>query len=393
MDASFGPNVSAVSSAPIGISRCMSMSPVSSPASMRMVVTPVTDSPLAIAHWIGAAPRYLGSSEACRFKFPNRGSSIIHCGMMRPYPTTIIASGTMAANWSRNTALFLMVAGCTTAIRRRIAASFTGEAATSMPRPRGRSGCVTTSGRECPASTSFSRVGTAKRGVPQKTKRIDIYIDNRQSMKDIESQPLAHNVNHDRRYPALPKVGGYSACRQLQFHTQRSSRIFSRPHVKQSRLHSPAFGLRAPKTKLIGTEREGQRLRRTGGERDAPESLQLPHGTRGRSCALMNVNLRDRVACGLAAVGHIDGNFGSFSRRQAGLIQPQIAELEAGVTQPKPEREKRFGRKVPVARLEIGFVLGLLRKVVVVVERFLASDARPRDRQLAARVHIAKEHV
>ena len=39
---------------------------------MRIVVTPVIFSPFAIAHWIGAAPRYFGNSEACRFKFPNR---------------------------------------------------------------------------------------------------------------------------------------------------------------------------------------------------------------------------------------------------------------------------------------------------------------------------------
>ncbi len=39
-----------------------------------------------------------------------------------------------------------------------------------MPRPLGLSGWVTTRGTENPASTSFSRVGTAKAGVPQKTR-------------------------------------------------------------------------------------------------------------------------------------------------------------------------------------------------------------------------------
>src|SRR6266404_4379474 len=57
---------------------------------------------------------------------------------------------------------------------RRMADPLTGEIANSIPRPRGRSGCVTTSGTECPPSTSFSRVGTAKRGVPQKTKIISV---------------------------------------------------------------------------------------------------------------------------------------------------------------------------------------------------------------------------
>src|SRR5271169_2788366 len=50
-----------------------------------------------------------------------------------------------------------------------VAASFTGELASSLPRPRGRSGCVTTasilnSGR----ATSSRRVGRANAGVPQK---------------------------------------------------------------------------------------------------------------------------------------------------------------------------------------------------------------------------------
>ena len=41
----------------------ISISPVSIPSSICMVVTPETCSPLMTAHWIGAAPRYLGSSD------------------------------------------------------------------------------------------------------------------------------------------------------------------------------------------------------------------------------------------------------------------------------------------------------------------------------------------
>src|SRR5580658_8891067 len=52
------------------------------------------------------------------------------------------------------------------------AARFTGEAVDSMPRPLGRSGCVTTSLTPKPAATSFSSVGTANSGVPQNTKSI-----------------------------------------------------------------------------------------------------------------------------------------------------------------------------------------------------------------------------
>jgi hypothetical protein len=48
---------SAVSSAPIGVARASSVGPVSSPASMSIVVTPVSVSPFTMAHCTGAAPR------------------------------------------------------------------------------------------------------------------------------------------------------------------------------------------------------------------------------------------------------------------------------------------------------------------------------------------------
>ena len=50
MAASGGPIVSAVSSGAMGSSCCRRISPVSRPASMRIVVLPVTVSPFAIAH-------------------------------------------------------------------------------------------------------------------------------------------------------------------------------------------------------------------------------------------------------------------------------------------------------------------------------------------------------
>ena len=75
----------------------------------RIVVTPVMVSPCAMAHWIGAAPRYFGKREACTLMFPRRGRSIIHCGTIRPYPTTIIASGRNASSCSFNSELFLIL--------------------------------------------------------------------------------------------------------------------------------------------------------------------------------------------------------------------------------------------------------------------------------------------
>src|SRR5208282_4387381 len=53
-----------------------------------------------------------------------------------------------------------------------VAASFTGELAVSCPRPRGRSGCVTTATTwKSGCAIKCCRDGTAKTGVPQKTIR------------------------------------------------------------------------------------------------------------------------------------------------------------------------------------------------------------------------------
>ena len=55
--------------------RLPSMSPVSMPTSICISVTPVSRSPRMIAHWIGAAPRYFGRSDACTFRQPCFGAS------------------------------------------------------------------------------------------------------------------------------------------------------------------------------------------------------------------------------------------------------------------------------------------------------------------------------
>ena len=66
---------SKLSSGVISVEAVSSISPVSSPASMSMVVTPLTLSPAIIQRCIGAAPRYIGSSDAWTFTQPYSGSS------------------------------------------------------------------------------------------------------------------------------------------------------------------------------------------------------------------------------------------------------------------------------------------------------------------------------
>ena len=47
----------ASSASAMGVRSTARVGPVSSPASIFMIVTPVSGSPLAMAHWMGAAPR------------------------------------------------------------------------------------------------------------------------------------------------------------------------------------------------------------------------------------------------------------------------------------------------------------------------------------------------
>ena len=59
---------------------CATIGPVSSPASMRMSVTPVSASPARIAAGIGVAPRWRGSSEGWRFSAPCSSSEQLRPG-------------------------------------------------------------------------------------------------------------------------------------------------------------------------------------------------------------------------------------------------------------------------------------------------------------------------
>ena len=69
------------------------MSPASMSWARYMVVTPAYSSPLSTDHCMGAAPRYLGSSEPCTFTAPSRGIASIASGSILPYATTHSTSG------------------------------------------------------------------------------------------------------------------------------------------------------------------------------------------------------------------------------------------------------------------------------------------------------------
>ena len=74
----------AVSSGSTGVAACRRMSPVSMPSAMRMVVTPASSSPWITVHWMGAAPRYLGSRDPWTLTHPSGGTSSTALGKIFP---------------------------------------------------------------------------------------------------------------------------------------------------------------------------------------------------------------------------------------------------------------------------------------------------------------------
>ena len=73
-----------VSSGSMAIGSTSKMSPVSSPSSSCMMVTPVPASPFSTDHWMGAEPRYFGSSETCKLMQPYLAVCKSCGGMMQP---------------------------------------------------------------------------------------------------------------------------------------------------------------------------------------------------------------------------------------------------------------------------------------------------------------------
>ncbi len=89
-------SVSAVSSGVIGVRRVRRTSPASISSFIAMIETPVSVSPERMDHWIGAAPRWRGSSDACTLMQPCGGRSRIDRRRIRPYAATTIRSGRQA---------------------------------------------------------------------------------------------------------------------------------------------------------------------------------------------------------------------------------------------------------------------------------------------------------
>ena len=125
-------------------------------------------SPLAMAHWIGAAPRYFGNSEACRLMLPcaaSRASIAAQCDHSR---RSTMHSGAIASSCARNSALFLIFSGCATASPSSSALLLYRRERQLHPRgPWDDPAASPPSAMSCPAAISASSGGTANMGVPQ----------------------------------------------------------------------------------------------------------------------------------------------------------------------------------------------------------------------------------
>ena len=160
-----------MSRGPIGTASRSSTGPVSSPASIAMIETPVSASPAMIARWIGAAPRQRGSSEAWMLRQPRAGAASTarrqdqpvgddhrHLGPERGegrLPRRLAQARRRPHRQPERLGPRLRPGSAAAAARARPAAA----AGCRRRRPRAR------------RPTSASSAGTAKSGVPMKTSR------------------------------------------------------------------------------------------------------------------------------------------------------------------------------------------------------------------------------
>ena len=169
----------------IGTLRQPYTGPVSSVSSTPITHTPVTSSPASRARSTGAAPRHRGSSEKWTLII---GSAASTCGLMiRPKATTTPSSA--AAPSASSTSW-------DTGRPSSSAAALTGLGEVAVPRPRRRSGRVTTSATSWPAATSARSGGTAISGVPRKTSRNAVAVS------------AAATVASRAALPGAPPAGG-----------------------------------------------------------------------------------------------------------------------------------------------------------------------------------------
>ena len=152
------------SSGKIVVCFCAMISPVSICSLIKNVVTPVSSSPLIIAQWIGAAPRYLGNREACKLNEPFEGIDQTSFGSIRK-ATTTNTSALCSFNSETNDSSFKL-GGCKMGRFFSVQKTLIGDAVNCFPLPDFLSCAVTTAITSCSLSRIFCKGDIAKAGVP-----------------------------------------------------------------------------------------------------------------------------------------------------------------------------------------------------------------------------------
>jgi hypothetical protein len=161
----------------------------------------------------------------------------------------MIASGLSASSCARNSGLLLIFSGWVTAKPKSRARCFTGEKLRSRPRPRGLSGCVTTNLIWNPAPTSFSKVGTANCGVPQKTRFKDVFIG-----------------GEDYRINDLPMRPAVNILKIMTYANLTQNRVLNGPWTRDDQNHvlgikRRSWGSRTPGNGILREGRTGENSR------------------------------------------------------------------------------------------------------------------------------------
>ena len=158
----------------IGKIACNKMLPVSIACCNLKVVTPVSFSPFITAQFIGAAPLYCGNKLPCTFIVPIVGILQTTSGNILK-ATTICKSACKLFNASINSGDFNL-SGCKIGKLFSTAYFFTALCVTSIPRPAGLSGAVTTATILHPSCIKACKLATANSGVPINTIRKSVYF-------------------------------------------------------------------------------------------------------------------------------------------------------------------------------------------------------------------------
>ena len=144
---------------------------------------------------------------------------------MQPYAATQKISA--CATWSASTTSGVIRLASITGRPNSSALALTGEGSSFLPRPRTASGRVTTSAISFPASTSETKEGTAKSGVPINTIRIKqcpLSITSRDGYQNsVRPSPNqdARTIQQNQIYPKPKKEPPQKQLSQQRHYQQR----------------------------------------------------------------------------------------------------------------------------------------------------------------------------